>query len=105
MSQLEATYIISVTACSGGGASSAERSGASGPASQHVVSGRSVTFLLPSDPGSLDPQLTSLSVTYQADMFLYDSLINFAPDGKPESNLATTWSGSTTTSGPWDRPP
>jgi peptide/nickel transport system substrate-binding protein len=61
------------------------------------VSDQAATFLLPSDPGSLDPQQTSLSVTYQADLFLYDSLVSYAPSGAVEPNLATKWSGTTTT--------
>jgi peptide/nickel transport system substrate-binding protein len=96
---------VSVAACSSGGSSSTPSSGssasssasASASASQAVASGQTATVILPSDPGSLDPDLTSLSVTLQADMFLYDSLINFTPSGKVESNLASKWSGTATT--------
>ena len=94
---------VSVAACSSGGSSSTSSSGsaasssANTSASAQAVSGQTATFLLPSDPGSLDPQQTALSVTYQADLFLYDSLISFAPSGAAESNLATKWSGTTTT--------
>jgi peptide/nickel transport system substrate-binding protein len=94
---------VTVAACSSSGSSSTPSSGssasggASGSASQQVVSGKAATFLLPSDPGSLDPELTSLGSTYQADLFLYDSLISYAPSGAVESNLASAWSGTTTT--------
>ena len=94
---------VSVAACSSSGSSSTSSSGspasssASGSASGQVASGKSATFLLPSDPGSLDPQQTALSVTYQADLFLYDSLMSTSSSGKPEANLATKWSGTTTT--------
>jgi peptide/nickel transport system substrate-binding protein len=94
---------VSVAACSSGGSSSGPSAGAnsstggSSSASQPVASGQAATVILPSDPGSLDPDLTSLSVTLQADMFLYDSLINFTPSGKVESNLASQWSGTATT--------
>jgi peptide/nickel transport system substrate-binding protein len=94
---------VSVAACSSSGSSSTPSSGssasssASGSASAQVLSGKAATFLLPSDPGSLDPQQTALSVTYQADLFLYDSLISTSPSGTPEANLATKWSGTTTT--------
>ena len=40
--------------------------------------------------------MTSLSVTYQADLFLYDSLVSFAPSCEVESDLASEWSGTTT---------
>ena len=61
------------------------------------MSGQAATVILPADPGSLDPDLTSLSVTLQADLFLYDSLVSFTPSGAIEPNLATTWSGTATT--------
>jgi peptide/nickel transport system substrate-binding protein len=94
---------VSVAACSSGGSSAGPSSGTGGTASGSssasapVASGQAATVVLPSDPGSLDPDLTSLSVTLQADMFLYDSLINFTPSGAIESNLATKWSGTATT--------
>jgi peptide/nickel transport system substrate-binding protein len=94
---------VTVAACSSSGSGStpssgsSASSGATSSAPAQVVSGQPATVLLPSDPGSLDPQLTSLSVTYQADLFLYDSLISYAPSGAVESNLATKWSGTTTT--------
>ena len=96
-----AVAAVTVAACSSGGSSSTAGAGpgagTSSSASQQVVSGKSATVLLPSDPGSLDPQMTSLSVTYQADLFLYDSLVTFAPSGAVESDLASKWSGTTTT--------
>jgi peptide/nickel transport system substrate-binding protein len=93
---------VSVAACSSGGSSSSQGAGAAGAASgsssasAQVASGQAATVILPSDPGSLDPDLTSLSVTLQADLFLYDSLISFSPSGAVESNLATKWSGTAT---------
>jgi peptide/nickel transport system substrate-binding protein len=96
---------VSVAACSSGGSSSsasgtspaAGASGASATASQQYASGKTATVILPSDPGSLDPDLTSLSVTLQADLFMYDSLINFSASGALESGLASKWSGTATT--------
>jgi peptide/nickel transport system substrate-binding protein len=101
---------VSVAACSSGssstaaapantGASSGTASSAtaSTSASQQYANGKTATIILPSDPGSLDPDLTSLSVTLQADLFLYDSLINFTSAGQIESGLASKWSGNTTT--------
>ena len=94
---------VSVAACSSGGssagpgASPSSGAGGSSSASGPVASGQAATVVLPSDPGSLDPDLTSLSVTLQADLFLYDSLISFTPSGAIESNLAAKWSGTATT--------
>ncbi len=97
---------VSVAACSSGGSSSsanggtspaAGASGASASAAQKYASGQTATIILPSEPGSLDPDLTSLSVALQADLFMYDSLINFTPSGQLESGLASKWSGTATT--------
>ena len=85
--------MLTVAACSSGASSGGA---APAPASSSYVSGQTATILLPSDPGSLDPDLTSLSVTQQADSFLYDSLINFTSSDAMEPGLATKWSGTTT---------
>jgi len=89
-----AATALSVAACSSGASSGG--SAAASSSSTAYVSGQTATIMLPSDPGNLDPDLTSLSVTEAADYFLYDSLINFAPNGTPEPGLATKWSGTTT---------
>jgi peptide/nickel transport system substrate-binding protein len=89
-----AATVLSVAACSSGASSGG---GAAAPSSSSpYVSGQTAAILLPSDPGSLDPDLTSISVAQQADYFLYDTLINFAPDGALEPGLATKWTGTTT---------
>jgi peptide/nickel transport system substrate-binding protein len=95
---------VTVAACSSGGSSPSPAAGTgsgsaggSSTASQPVASGQAATVILPSDPGSLDPDLTSLSVTLQADEFLYDSLVSFTSSGTIESNLASKWSGTATT--------
>lgn len=93
-----AATALSVAACSSGASSGGNTAASSSSSSSSTayVSGRTATIMLPSDPGNLDPDLTSLSVTEAADYFLYDSLINFAPNGTPEPGLATKWSGTTT---------
>lgn len=93
---------ISVAACSSGGSSSSNPSSSAtgstsgSSAAQRYANGKTATIVLPSDPGSLDPDLTSLSAALQADLFLYDSLINFSPSGKIEAGLASSWSGTAT---------
>jgi peptide/nickel transport system substrate-binding protein len=61
-----------------------------------VVEGGTFTFVVGTDPGNLDPQFTSLSVTEQVDRFLYDSLVKFDKDGKMVPGLAEKWSATTT---------
>jgi peptide/nickel transport system substrate-binding protein len=92
-----AATALSVVACSSGASSGGSAaSSSSSSSSTAYVSGQTATIMLPSDPGNLDPDLTSISVTEAADYFLYDSLINFTPAGAPEPGLATKWSGTTT---------
>jgi peptide/nickel transport system substrate-binding protein len=93
-----AATTLSVAACSSGASSggNAAAPSSSSASSASYVSGQTATVMLPSDPGNLDPDLTSISVTEAADYFLYDSLINFTPAGAPEPGLATKWSGTTT---------
>ncbi|MDX6279351.1 MAG: peptide/nickel transport system substrate-binding protein, partial [Kribbellaceae bacterium] len=61
------------------------------------VEGQTLTMALGSDPGNLDPQFTSLSITKQVDEFLYDSLVNLDQTGKQVAGLAEKWEGTTTT--------
>ena len=92
---------LAVAACSGGASSTSSTPGATtsgGGASggQQYANGKTLTMTLPSDPGTLDPDLTALSVAIQADYFLYDPLVNIQPDGSLASGLATAWTGDTT---------
>ncbi len=60
------------------------------------VNGKTFTAVLSADPGDLDPDFTSLSVTDEFDSFLYDSLLNVSQSGKLISGLADSWTGTTT---------
>lgn len=93
--------VLTVAACGGAGGSAAPSASKGGTQSatqgaQRYASGKTLTYVLPADPGSLDPDLTSLSVALETDFFLYDSLVNIAPNGSLQSGLATKWSGTTT---------
>ncbi|MBO0837497.1 MAG: ABC transporter substrate-binding protein, partial [Actinobacteria bacterium] len=48
---------------------------------KQLVNGKTFNAVLPTDPGNLDPDFTSLSVTNEVDNFLYDSLINVDQSG------------------------
>jgi peptide/nickel transport system substrate-binding protein len=63
---------------------------------QTFADGKTYTMVLGADPGTLDPHLTSLSVTMLVDRFMYDSLINIDPAGNEVAGLAQTWQGTTT---------
>jgi peptide/nickel transport system substrate-binding protein len=65
-------------------------------ASGQLANGKTFTAVLGTDPGNLDPDFTSLSVTNEVDAFLYDSLINVDQSGKLVAGLADKWTGNTT---------
>ena len=88
-----AAAALGLTACGGGGGSS---SGGGGGGGGNLVDGKTFTRAIATDPGSLDPLLTVLSVTRSMDRFLYASLIDLAPDGTVQSSLANKWQADTT---------
>ncbi len=79
-----AVLALALTACGGGAGST-------------TVDGGTFTLVSAGDPGSLDPHFTALSVTIQADRFLYDTLVNIDSGGNMVAGLAEKWEGDTTT--------
>jgi peptide/nickel transport system substrate-binding protein len=75
-----AAVLLSVTA-SAVGASSHRTAGPSG----------SVTAVVPTDPGNLDPQQTLLQAARYIDTYAYDTLVTLVGPGKVVSNLAQSW--------------
>lgn len=82
---------LTVSACGGVSQSTQGRT-----AHQKLAEGRTFTQAIASDPGSLDPQMTVLSVAIQTDRYLYDSLLNVDAAGKPVTGLADKWRATTT---------
>ncbi|WP_406638418.1 ABC transporter substrate-binding protein [Amycolatopsis sp. WGS_07] len=83
---------LTVSACGGSAQSGTDRT-----ANQKLVDGKTFTYAIPTDPGTLDPAITVLSVARNLDGFLYDSLINLDAKGQPEAALAEKWEATTTT--------
>jgi peptide/nickel transport system substrate-binding protein len=81
---------LSLAACGGNG-------GSGGSSGTQFADGKTFTMVIGADPGNLDPHFTSLSVTLQADRFLYDSLVNIDENGKMVPGLAASWEATTTT--------
>ncbi len=82
---------LSLAACGSSGPK-----GGTAASTPKYVNGKTLTMVLSADPGSLDPDFTSLGVTYQVDQFLYDSLVNFDSKGNAEAGLAAKWTDSPT---------
>ncbi|SFO70538.1 ABC transporter substrate-binding protein [Amycolatopsis rubida] len=83
---------LTVSACGGSAQSGTDRT-----ANQKLVDGKTFTYAIPTDPGTLDPAITVLSVARNLDQFLYDALINLDAKGQPEAALAEKWEATTTT--------
>lgn len=81
---LTAACALAVSACGG----SAATGGSSG---QGLVSGGTLTMAIPTDPGNLDPQQTSLSIDNLVAQFAYDPLIQESASGAIVSGLASAW--------------
>jgi len=80
---------LALTGC----AASTKPSGSTGGT---LVSGKTFTVAIGSDPGNLDPLMTVLSATRSVDRYLYATLINLAQDGTPVPSLAQKWQADTT---------
>jgi peptide/nickel transport system substrate-binding protein len=87
-----AAAALGLTACGGGGGSST----GAGSGGGGLANGKTFTMAIATDPGSLDPLMTVLSVTRGMDRFLYGTLIDLAPNGDVQSFLADKWDADTT---------
>jgi len=81
---------LALAGCSG------ESSAESSSSGRHLVDGQTFTTVLGSDPGSLNPQLTSQEGAFQVDRFLYDSLLNVDEKGALVPGLASAWHSTPT---------
>jgi peptide/nickel transport system substrate-binding protein len=72
-------------------------SGSSGTGAPTYADGKTFTMVLASDPGTLDPHLTSQGLALQIGRFVYDSLVNIDEKGQMVAGLAEKWEGTTTT--------
>ncbi len=75
-----AAVLLSVTTAAIG-SSSRQAAGPSG----------SITALVPTDPGNLDPQLTIVGAARYVDTYAYDTLVNCGRPGQGRLGLAQSW--------------
>lgn len=81
---------LALTSCAGGAAP--------GDAGEGVLAdGKTFTSVISTDPGSLDPFVTVMSVARSVDRFLYARLVEVLEDGSIVSGLAEDWESDTTT--------
>ena len=81
---LIAAAALALTGCASGGT-------VAGTRGAHLVSGGTLIVAIPTDPGNLDPQQTSLQIDNEIWPFAYDPLVNEAANGSIVSGLATSW--------------
>lgn len=86
-SALAAAAVLMLSACGSHGSGS-------GPTGAQPVSGGTLTAAIPTDPGNLDPQQTSLVIDSELAAYAYDPLVNVAANGSIVSALATSWKQS-----------
>ncbi|GAA4533321.1 ABC transporter substrate-binding protein [Amycolatopsis samaneae] len=83
-----AVLAVGATGCGPGRAGSA--------ANRELADGRTFTMSVPSDPGTLDPALTAMSIARGIGRFLYGQLVGVTADGTMVPQLAEKWEASTT---------
>lgn len=81
---------LTLTACTGAG-------GGTGGATGDPIDGATFTMAIGTDPGTLDPMITSVGVARNIDRFLYTRLLEVQADGSIVSGLATEWESDLTT--------
>jgi peptide/nickel transport system substrate-binding protein len=62
-----------------------------------LADGKTFTSVISTDPGSLDPFITVMSVARSIDRFLYARLVEVMEDGSIAEGLAEKWEADTTT--------
>lgn len=82
---------LALTAC-GGPASG----GTSTPGQGVLADGKTFTTVIATDPGTLNPLTTVISVARSIDRFLYGRLIEVQDDGSVVAGLAEKWESTTT---------
>ncbi|MGW4826823.1 ABC transporter substrate-binding protein [Amycolatopsis japonica] len=83
---------LTVSACS-----APAPSGTDPDANRPLADGKTFTYAVGSDPGTLDPALTVLSIAGEIGRYLYDGLLGVDGKGQPEAGLAARWEATTTT--------
>lgn len=81
---------LTLTACAG-------TSGGTGSGAGVPVDGATFTMAVGTDPGSLDPMVTSVGIARNIDRFLYTRLLEVQADGSIVPGLATEWESDLTT--------
>jgi peptide/nickel transport system substrate-binding protein len=92
---MKRTALAAVTAVTLG-AAGCGASGSSGSGGETLADGRTFTMSVSSDPGTLDPALTVLSVARGVGRFLYARLIERTSTGEVVAGLAEKWEASAT---------
>ena len=83
------------TACGGddeeSGTPDAQGGGQATPTTAAPVRGGTLVQAIQSDPGSLNPAVTSNGGVHSASEMMFNGLVGWGPDGKPAPELAESW--------------
>jgi peptide/nickel transport system substrate-binding protein len=72
-------------------------SGSSANGAGNYVDGKTFSYAVTDDPGSLDPQVNLTAILVQLNRFAYDSLVSVKDDGSIAPQLASSWKTDGTT--------
>ncbi|MDR6865703.1 peptide/nickel transport system substrate-binding protein [Microbacterium resistens] len=81
---------LALTACAGSAGPSSPSAGGA------LADGKTFTLSIGTDPGTLNPLVTVMSVARAIDRFLYARLVETGPDGTIVAGLAESWQSDTT---------
>lgn len=86
------TLVIAGTvALIGAACASPETDTSQDPGSAEPVRGGTLVAAIDSDPGHLNPAITTSGGTHSASELIYNGLVELTPDGKPVPELAESW--------------
>jgi len=92
MALLATTVVATACGAGGGGSSDAGPSEAtSTTAATQPVRGGTLVVAIPSDPGNLNPAVTSQGAVHTAAEMMFNGLVGWGADGKPVPELAEKW--------------
>ncbi len=96
---MNSTMTSTVLGIVGAGLTLAACGSGSGPSAKgNIKTDASIVYAIASDPGNLDPQLTSVDLNREVGRFAYDPLVYRNKDGKIVSGLAQSWKVGESTS-------
>jgi peptide/nickel transport system substrate-binding protein len=88
---LVAAAVLALSGCSGGDTSEPAPPPSTQAGEQEVVEGGTLVAAIDSDPGHLNPAITTSGATHTASELVYNGLVELTPELEPVPELAESW--------------